>query len=151
MPEHYWAPHVTVAAIIEHAGHFLMVEEYSPAGDLVLNQPAGHLDPGESLQHAVVREVREETSYDFCPEGLCGIYQWVNPLNQEAFLRFCFVGSALAIEPALELDEGILRACWMTHETLQKESSRLRSPLVLQCIEAYLGGHRVPMNLLHVG
>lgn len=149
MAEDYWAPHVTVAALVEQAGRFLLVEEYGPDGELVLNQPAGHLDPGESLQQAVIREVREETSFEFVPTALCGIYQWTHPENGEQFLRFCFVGQAQPIEPALPLDEGIVRACWKSLDELHAESARLRSPMVLRAIADYRSGERLPLDGLH--
>ena len=140
-----WNPEVTVAAIVEIDGRFLMVEERI-AGRLVLNQPAGHLENGESLLEAVVRETREETAWRFRPEALVGTYLWRNPDDGRSFLRFAFCGVVddhLAQQP---LDKGILRTLWITHEQLLAQSSRLRSPLVLRCLQDFLLGKRQPLD-----
>lgn len=141
-----WTPHVTVAAIIEQNGRYLMVEEESD-GMLVINQPAGHLDPDESLHAAVVREVLEETAHHFTPEYLTGIYRWVHP-NQETFMRIAFSGQLSGSDATLTLDEGIIRAEWYSLDELYQQSEKLRSPLVLRCIEDYQAGHRYPLGLL---
>jgi 8-oxo-dGTP pyrophosphatase MutT (NUDIX family) len=137
-------PEVTVAAIAEQDGRFLMVEERI-SGRLVINQPAGHLEDGESLVDAVVRETREETAWRLQPEALVGVYLWRNPDNGRSFLRFAFCGSVDDHHPAQPLDKGIVRALWANHEQLLAQSARLRSPLVLRCLEDYLLGKRQPL------
>jgi 8-oxo-dGTP pyrophosphatase MutT (NUDIX family) len=154
-----WNPEVTVAAIVELDGKFLMVEERI-SGKLVFNQPAGHLEDRESLVEAVIRETREETAWRFHPEALVGIYLWRNPENERSFLRFAFCGTVDDHQPKLPLDIGIVRAVWMTHEQLLAQPARLRSPLVLRCLDDFLRGSRQPLDLvaslelddaLHVG
>lgn len=141
-----WKPHVTVAAVIERKSRFLMVEEASD-GTLVFNQPAGHLDEGESLIRAAVRETQEETAWTFIPEALLGIYRWRNPENGSTYLRVCFTGQCTSHDPSQTLDSGIVRAEWLSRDELSA-SNRLRSPLVLRCIDDYLAGIRYPLNLL---
>lgn len=140
-----WTPHATVAAVIESGGRFLLVEELID-GDLVLNQPAGHLEPGESLLDAVIREVREETARDFRPEGLVGIYRWQKPGTDEVFLRVCFHGAVGDAAPGQALDEGVVAARW--HAPAELAGRRLRSPLVPRAIDDYLAGARHPLALL---
>ena len=140
-----WNPEVTVAAIVERDGRFLMVEERS-AGRLVLNQPAGHLEDRETLIEAVIRETREETAWRFAPAALIGTYLWRNPDNGRTFLRFGFCGTVddhVADQP---LDNGIVRAVWLSHEQLLAQQGRLRSPLVLRCLDDYLRGTRLPLE-----
>jgi len=139
-----WAPHITVAAIAERDGRFLMVEEEAD-GSVVFNQPAGHLEPGETLTQAVVREVREETAWDFEPECLLGVYLY--PTAGVSYLRFCFAGRCTAHHPGQALDQGILRAPWLSREEIAA-TGRLRSPLVLNCIDDYLAGRRYPVELV---
>ena len=143
-----WAPHTTVAAIIEQAGRFLMVEEQTGAGAPVFNQPAGHLEEAESLLQAVMRETREETAWGFAPQTLVGVYRWQVAPAESTYLRFCFQGTCHDHRPDLPLDEGILHAVWMTREELAAVPQRLRSPLVLRCIDDYLAGHRYPLELI---
>lgn len=140
-----WNPEVTVAAIVERDKRFLMVEERI-AGRLVLNQPAGHLEDGESLIDAVIRETREETAWRLEPRALVGIYLWRNPQDGRSFLRFAFCGTVDDHQPAQPLDTGIVRAVWLSHEQLRAQESRLRSPLVLRCLEDYLLGRRLPLD-----
>lgn len=140
-----WNPEVTVAAIVEQDGRFLMVEERT-SGKLVLNQPAGHLEDRETMVEAVIRETREETAWRFHPEALVGIYLWRNPDNGRSFLRFAFCGSVDDHQPRLPLDIGIVRAVWMSHEQLLAQLARLRSPLVLRCLEDFLLGKRQPLD-----
>lgn len=148
-----FAPAITVAAVIEHAGRFLMVEEETADG-IRINQPAGHLDPGESLIQAVVREVLEETACRFEPAALTGVYLWRRDENGTAvsdsstYLRFAFAGSASEPIPGRALDDGILRAIWLTEEELQVCRAEHRSPLVLQCIADYRRGQRAGLDLL---
>jgi 8-oxo-dGTP pyrophosphatase MutT (NUDIX family) len=140
-----WNPEVTVAAIAPLDGRFLMVEERI-SGRLVLNQPAGHLEDGETLIEAAVRETREETAWRFHPEALVGVYLWRNPVNERSFLRFAFCGTVDDHQPTLPLDIGIVRAVWMSHEQLLAQPARLRSPLVLRCLDDFLNGKRQPLE-----
>ncbi|HTU65604.1 MAG TPA: NUDIX hydrolase [Steroidobacteraceae bacterium] len=140
-----WNPEVTVAAIVERDGRFLMVEE-KIAGRLVLNQPAGHLEDRETLIEAVVRETREETAWRLTPEAVVGTYLWRNPENDRSFLRFTFCGRVDDHQAAQPLDTGIVRAVWLSHEQLLAQPGRLRSPLVLRCLEDYLRGQRQPLT-----
>jgi 8-oxo-dGTP pyrophosphatase MutT (NUDIX family) len=140
-----WNPEVTVAAIVERDGRFLMVEEQI-MGRLVLNQPAGHLEDGETLVEAVIRETREETAWRFRPEALVGVYLWRNPTDGRSFLRFTFCGSVDDHRAQQPLDAGIQRALWITHEQLLAQGPRLRSPMVLRCLRDYLLGKRQPLD-----
>jgi 8-oxo-dGTP pyrophosphatase MutT (NUDIX family) len=147
-----WKPNVTVAAIVEHDGRFLIVEEETADG-LRLNNPAGHLDPGESPLQACVREVLEETAYDFEPQGLVGMY--LNRFTRTrtgddiTYLRFAFYGRVGTHHGWRTLDDGIVRAFWLTLDELRACRERHRSPLLLQCIEDYLAGQRAPLALIH--
>lgn len=143
-----WSPRVTVAAVIERDDRFLMVEE-NIDGRRVLNQPAGHLEPEESLQQAVIREVMEETAHPFVPTGLVGIYRWHKPGTDLTYLRFCFCGEAQEAVPGRELDSDILGTVWLTLEELSEQESRLRSPMVLQVIRDYLTMEILPLEALH--
>jgi ADP-ribose pyrophosphatase YjhB (NUDIX family) len=136
-----------VAAIIEREGKFLLVEEEAD-GKIVLNQPAGHLDEGERLIDAVVRETLEETAWHFEPQALLGIYRWPNPAKQVTYLRFAFTGRVTRHEPERRLDHGIIRAVWMTPQEIQASRARHRSPQVERCLSDYLAGHRYPLALL---
>lgn len=142
-----WTPHMTVAAVIERDGRFLVVEEVAD-GARVFNQPAGHLEPGEPLLDAVVREVREETGTRFRPEAVVGIYRWVNPASGETHVRIAFSGRVEEDDDAPELDEPIIARHWLSYEDLTASPERLRSPLVLGCIDDYRGGARYPLDLL---
>ncbi len=148
---HVWKPNVTVAAVIERDGRFLLIEEETSDG-VRFNQPAGHLDPFESLQQAVIREVMEETAHDFTPTAVVGMYmsRYRSPRRQEdvTYLRFAFCGTAGA-EYDRPLDEGILRTLWMTRDEIAACQERHRSPLLLQCVDDYLAGKRIPLELLH--
>lgn len=140
-----WKPEVTVAAIVERDGRFLMVEERA-SGRLVLNQPAGHLEDRETLIEAAIRETREETAWRFTPAALIGTYLWRNPDNDRTFLRFTFCGSVDDHAADQPLDTGIVRAVWLSHEQLLAQPGRLRSPLVLRCLDDYLRGMRQPLE-----
>jgi len=142
-----WKPHATVAAIIEHDNRFLMVEEQVD-DEYVINQPAGHLDPDESLIDAVIREVDEETAWRFSPRYITGIYLWKHPQNQRTYLRVAFCGSCDQHKPDQPLDNGIIAAVWKTREQMATDSGRLRSPMVMQCIDDYLAGKRYPLDML---
>lgn len=149
-----WKPNVTVAAVIEHDGRFLLVEEQAADG-LVLNTPAGHLDPGESPAEGCVREVLEETTHLFRPTALVGIYMArARPLAEGGedvtYMRFAFAGELGAREEGRALDDGIVRTLWMTPQEIRDSVARHRSPLLLQCVEDYLAGQRHPLDLIHV-
>jgi 8-oxo-dGTP pyrophosphatase MutT (NUDIX family) len=140
-------PDVTVAAIVEHAGLFLIVQERA-ARRIVLNQPAGHLEDGESLRDAVVRETLEETGYPFTPQALIGLYLWRGPLGR-TFLRVAFAGSVGEREDGARLDRAVIRTAWLGRDQLQDRQAELRSPLVLLCIDDYLRGTRYPLEMLN--
>lgn len=141
-----WKPHATVAAIVENNGKFLMVEE-DVEGEVVYNQPAGHLDPNENLIDAVIRETREETAWLFEPEALLGVYLWEQPGKDRTFLRFAFCGPCSDFREDQTLDDGILRTLWMSRDELL-QSKKLRSPMVIQNIDDYLAGKRYPLDVL---
>jgi len=146
-----WKPAVTVAAVIERDGFFLLVEEETSDG-IRLNQPAGHLDPDESLEQAVTREALEETAHDFTPTELIGMYMARYVSNRTGqpvtYLRFAFAGQ-LGAWHQQPLDDGILRTVWMSRAELLDCRERHRSPLVMQCIDDYLAGRRAPLSLLY--
>ncbi len=142
-----WKPHATVAAIIERDNKFLMVEEISH-GQKVFNQPAGHLDEDESLVDAVIREVQEETAWQFTPQAVTGIYLWKQPQIKESFLRVAFCGTCKDHDPQQTLDDGIVQAVWKTRDQLIQQQQDLRSPMVMRCIDDYLAGKRYPLSLL---
>jgi 8-oxo-dGTP pyrophosphatase MutT (NUDIX family) len=150
-PAPRWKPSVTVAAIVEHGGRFLIVEEETSEG-LRLNNPAGHLDPGESLQQAVVREVLEETARPFTPTALVGIYltRFHRPATGDdvTYLRVAFRGTVGEPLPGRALDHGIVRTLWLTPDELRASAARHRSPLVLRCMEDHLAGRVYPLELL---
>ncbi len=142
-----WKPHATVAAVVERDGRYLCIEERI-RGRILLNQPAGHLEPGESVMEAAVREAREESGHTIELEALIGIYQWRSPGSGKHFLRFAFAGKSLAYDPDLELDEGIIRAIWLTPDEVRAREADLRSPMVLAGIEAHASGVRAPLDLV---
>lgn len=142
-----WKPNVTVAAVIERDGKFLLVEEETDAG-LAFNQPAGHLEENESLLAAVAREVLEETAYHFKPTHLVGIYNWRHPGKDVTYLRFAFAGELRGHEPDRALDDGIVAARWLTQGEMRACRDRHRSPLIERCIDDYLAGRRYPLDLL---
>lgn len=148
-----WHPHVTVAAIIEHDGRYLLVEEHTPDG-LRLNNPAGHLEQGESPLAACVREVLEETAHRFTPTALLGVYmsRARRPEQGEdvTYLRLAFTGALGEVVPGRRLDEGIVRTLWLTLEEVQTSRARHRSPLVARCIEDHARGQRLPLHALFV-
>ena len=142
-----WRPDVTVACIVPREGRFLLVEELV-RGELVLNQPAGHLEPAESLCEAAERETLEETGWTVRLEALVGIYQWTHSGSNSHFLRFTFVAQPLREDPARTLDAGIVRALWLSREEIAGQRARLRSPMVLRGVDDYLAGKRQPLDSL---
>jgi len=142
-----WKPNVTVAAIVEHEGRFLLVEEETDDG-LMLNQPAGHLEANESLVEGAAREALEETAYEFTPEYLVGIYRWRHPERNVTYLRFAFAGRLGTHHPESPLDMGIVRALWLTATEVRASRGRHRSPLVVRCMEDYQRGARASLDLL---
>ncbi len=145
-----WKPSVTVAAVIERDGLFLLVEEHTAEG-LRLNNPAGHLDPGESLIQACAREALEETAHSFVPQSLLGVYQsrFQRPGEDVTYLRFAFCGTLGALEEGRQLDTGIVRTLWMTPDQVRASAARHRSPLVLRCMEDHLRGQRFGLDTLY--
>ena len=142
-----WQPDVTVACVVERAGRFLMVEE-RVHGRLVLNQPAGHLDPDESLVEAAARETLEETAWHVRPTGLVAVYQWRNPVDGAAVVRFTFAAEALRHDPERVLDDGIVRALWLDQGELASGGHELRTPMVLQSVLDFR--RRAPISLEHL-
>ena len=141
-----WKPHVTVAGILERDGRFLLVEE-AVDGELVLNQPAGHLEPNESLIEACVREVLEESGHEFRPSALIGVYRWQRDSAEDTYLRFAFAGEVGdARDDPLDID--VVRTLWLTAEEVRASTERHRSPLVLRCVEDFLAGRRLPLDVL---
>jgi 8-oxo-dGTP pyrophosphatase MutT (NUDIX family) len=139
--------HITLAALAEQDGRFLLVEERVD-GELRLNQPAGHLEIGENLSQAVVREALEETGCDFHPEALVGLYLWRVPDSEQTYLRAAFCGTMGARHPQRELDVGIERTLWLTRDEILARKQLWRSPLVLRCVDDYLSGRRYPLDVL---
>lgn len=147
MQDIIWKPNVTVAAVVQREGRFLLVEEHTERGAL-FNQPAGHLDPGESLLDGAVRETLEETAYTFKPAALIGIYHYHHAAKDITYLRFAFAGEVTGCDAARKLDAGIIRAVWLTPEEIRGSSERHRTPLVIRCMDDYLAGKRYPLELL---
>jgi len=152
-----WRPNVTVAAVIERDGRYLLVEEHTGEG-LKLNTPAGHLDPGESPAEGCAREALEETAYRFTPTALVGVYMARTERSRPGeegdtditYLRFAFAGELGELEAGRALDDGIVRTLWMTPEEIRASTARHRSPLLLQCVEDHLAGQRHPLALFHI-
>lgn len=145
-----WKPNVTVAAVIERDGRFLLVEEETSDG-LRLNNPAGHLDCGETPEQACTRETLEETAYRFTPSALVGIYlsrQCTGAGGDTTYLRFAFCGTLGDCDPHRKLDTGIVRTLWLTPDEIRTSAARHRSPQLVQCMDDYLVGTRYPMALI---
>lgn len=144
-----WAPHVTVAVVVEQEGRFLLVEELARGDHPVFNQPAGHVERGETLMQAALREAREETGWELELTALLGFYVYTPPTQPDTtYYRACFIGNALRHHPERPLDEGILAAVWLTRDALLA-LGRARSPLVLRCIDDYLAGRRLPLDSIY--
>ena len=146
-----WLPHVTVAAIVERDGRFLVVEEHTADG-LPLNQPAGHLEAGETLLEAVIRETLEETAHPFTPEALVGMYMthFERPGSEGVtYLCFTYCGTSGTADTGRALDPDIVRTLWMSADELRACPERHRTPLVMQCLDDYLAGRRIPLDFVH--
>ncbi|MEZ5446196.1 MAG: NUDIX hydrolase [Gammaproteobacteria bacterium] len=150
MPSHgdIWKPNVVVASVVERDGRFLVVEERDEEGRLVINQPAGHLDRGETLIAAARRETLEETAWHTEPLAIIGIYTYPRPGTDIVYMRCCYHSRALRHEPDRPLDYPVERVCWYTREELLERRPMHRSPLVMRCIEDYLAGRRFPLDLI---
>lgn len=143
-----WMPHLTVAALIEEDGRFLMVEEQPDGRGNVVNQPAGHVEEHESLLDAVVREVREETQRHFTPQAVSGLYRWRDPYSAITYLRVVFCGRCTPADTHLPRDPVILGCRWYSLDSLHAGQHNLRSPMVLRAIEDYVSGQRLPLDLI---
>ncbi|MDS4027150.1 MAG: NUDIX hydrolase [Candidatus Contendobacter sp.] len=141
-----WDARLTVATIIERDGRFLIVEEYADGEELVYNQPAGHLDEAETLAAAAIRETLEETAWEVQVDAVVGLYYWTHPRGH-TFIRTCFAGRALHHHPDQPLDHGIERALWLSRDEIAALGPKLRSPMVLRCVDDYLAGRRYPLEL----
>jgi 8-oxo-dGTP pyrophosphatase MutT (NUDIX family) len=146
-PPAVWCPRVTVACVVAAHGRYLMVEE-EVGGRLAYNQPAGHLDDGESLASAAMRETLEETGWTVELDCLVGVHQWRSTEHGESVLRFSFAARPVGHDPDRPLDAGIRRALWLTRAEIAALGDRLRSPLVLHSIDAWLAGQRMPLSML---
>ncbi|BBD77108.1 NUDIX hydrolase [Hydrogenophilus thermoluteolus] len=146
-----WRPGLTVAAVIEREGQFLLVEEETPEG-VRFNQPAGHVEPGETLVAAVVRETLEETRFHFTPKAVVGVYLWQKPGSETAYLRFAFSGQLGTEEPNRALDSGIIRPVWLSRDEVAAlaQAGRTRSPLVLAVIDDWLAGRRYSLDVVRL-
>ena len=142
-----WKPNVTVAAVVERDGRFLLVEEQTERG-LLFNQPAGHLEADESIVAAVARETLEETAWEFSPQHLVGVYRWRPSGSDVTYLRFAFSGLLGTHHADRALDERIVRTVWLSPDEIRNGRDRHRSPLVVRCMEDYLAGIRAPLDLL---
>ncbi len=147
MKKQPWKPNATVAAIIEQNGKFLLVEEETDRGNRY-NQPAGHLEDGETLLQAVIRETMEESAYEFMPDALLGVYHWKHDHNDTTYLRFAFIGKVGKHYPMQELDTGIVQAVWMSIDEIRDKAGLMRSEQVLSCIEDYLAGKSYPLEVI---
>ncbi len=147
-----WTPYVTVAAIIEREGRFMLVEEHTADG-LRLNNAAGHLDPGESATQGCSREALEETAHHFTPTALVGVYLTRSRSNSSGedvtYLRLAFCGELGDQVPGQALDTGIVRTVWMTPQEVRDSADRHRSPLIVRCMEDYLAGRRYPLDMVY--
>lgn len=143
-----WYPHVTVATVVERDNTFLLVEEQAESG-LVFNQPAGHLEAGETLAQAAVRETLEETAWTVTLRGVVGFGLYTSPHNGVTYYRTTFFADPRSHDPRRVLDKGIERAVWMSYEEILAESDRMRSDLVIEVINRYRSGHRYPLTMIY--
>lgn len=142
-----WTPHITVATIVEQDGKLLCVEEFS-SGRKVINQPAGHVERGESILQAAVRETLEETGYHVEPSHVVAIQRWHKPHSHHTYFRFVIAAQVIQYDPKQILDDGIIRPLWLSRDDITKNTIKLRSPLVYKTIDSYLAGERYPLSLL---
>lgn len=142
-----WRPDLTVAAVVERNGRFLCVEE-RVGPRVVFNQPAGHVERGEGIIEAVIRETLEETAWTFVPQAVLGVYAWDAPDRQRSFMRIAFRGEVHSHDPQRKLDRGIVRALWLTRDELAARAERLRSPMVLKCVDDFIAQKSYPLDLL---
>lgn len=147
MNDRDFTPHLTVAAVVEDAERYLVVREYIH-GEEKINNPAGHIEDGESPVDAVIREVREETGYRFVPRSLGGVYLWRKPGNGETFFRINIIGHCPEHDPRAPLDAGIIGPDWLTLEQLKSPGTPLRSPLVVRSFEEYRAGVKYPLDVI---
>jgi 8-oxo-dGTP pyrophosphatase MutT (NUDIX family) len=138
---------LTVAAVVEQEGRFLLVEEYA-SGQRVLSQPGGHIEAGESPEQAVMREAMEETGCDVSCEELVGLYLWIHPQTRQQFLRIVYTAHLLRCDTERKLDDGIIGRRWLTLDEISSRRAMLRSPAVLRCVHDYVSGRRQPDALL---
>lgn len=142
-----WAPHVTVATIVERDDRYLLVYEESD-GRMVYNQPAGHLEQGETLAQAAIRETLEETGWTVALTGVVGVNLYTAPSNGVTYFRTTFIADAVSHDPTRALDTGIIEAVWLTYEEVVERKAELRSPMTLQIIEDYRAGRRFPLGVV---
>lgn len=142
-----WKPNVTVAAVVEQGGKYLLVEEQTSNG-ILFNQPAGHLEPNESIIQGAIRETLEETGYTFVPQWVLGIYHWHSHADNTTYLRFAFTGSVVDHDPSRALDAGILRVGWFGVDEIREMTYCHRSPLVMRCVADHLAGKRYSLEIL---
>ncbi len=142
-----WLPHKTVATVVEQAGRFLMVEE-RVNGELVYNQPAGHLEANESLLEGALRETLEETAWEVALTGFLGLYQQTSSRENICYVRSCFIATPVRHHAHRSLDSGIVRALWLSREELEERREQMRSPVVLRVIDDYLRGIRYPLEVI---
>ncbi len=142
------APHLVVACVVERDGRYLLVEE-SAGGQLVLNQPAGHWEYGETFVDGAVRETLEESGWHVQPTHLLGLYEYQPDDLPYTFVRLAFVADAVRHEPERPLDDGIVRAVWMTRDEIAACPERHRSPMVLRCVDDHRAGQRLPLSVIH--
>lgn len=142
-------PHITVACLVEKDGQFLMVKETAGQASPVLNQPAGHVEAGESLLQAAFRETLEETAWQVKIEHLLGVYIFQPSPDKGVYYRFCFIASPISHDPRQRLDDGIIEACWLSADELKRRADEHRSPLVQRCIDDYLAGQRLALDTIY--
>ncbi len=138
---------LTVSAVVERDGRFLIVEERS-SGVVVMNHPGGHIESGESPEQAVVREALEETGCKITVGEMLGIYLWIHPQTRQQYLRIAYVGNYVSHDESRVLDDGVYAIHWLTPADIRQRMQRLRSPMVMRCVEDYLAGRRQPDSFL---
>ncbi|PCJ22292.1 MAG: NUDIX hydrolase [Gammaproteobacteria bacterium] len=143
-----WTPHVTVATLVEKDSKFLIVEEICN-DQVVFSQPAGHVEQGETLIQAAIRETHEETGWNVTPTGLLGFYTYTSPHNQVTYYRTNFIAQAEDFDESATLDDGILRCLWLSLAEIRDNQHKLRSPIVLRCVEDYASGQRFPLGAIY--